>query len=160
MNHYRRQFLLSATPAAVYHALATQQGLRSWWTETCDAATTTVGGKITFRFGPHHKVMQIENLAPGRELRWLCVEAYLDLPQLQRKNEWVGTQIVFKLTPEEGGKTRLDFEHIGLTPEFECFDICRGGWDQYLGSLQSLVETGQGAPFQTHQAGCAGLNVA
>ena len=147
MNHYRRQLLLSATPAAVYQALTTQQGLRSWWTETCEVATA-IGARSTFRFGPHHKVMQIDSLTPDREVRWLCVEACIDLPALQRKDEWVGTPIVFRLSPEEGGKTRLDFEHIGLTPAFECFEICRSGWDQFLGSLQSLVETGQGAPFK------------
>ena len=148
MNHFHRQLLLSASPAAVYQALTTQRGLRRWWTESCEASTA-VGGKSTFRFGPHHKVMRIEALVPDREVRWHCVEAHIELPNLQRKDEWVGTQIVFKLSSEEGGKTRLDFEHIGLTPAFECFDICRSGWAQYLGSLQSLVETGQGDPFRS-----------
>jgi len=53
---------------------------------------------------------------------------------------------VFRLSPEAGG-TRLDFEHIGLTPALQCFDICQSGWTIFLGSLESLVETGQGQPF-------------
>jgi uncharacterized protein YndB with AHSA1/START domain len=146
MNHYHRQLFLDAPPAAVYQALATPQGLRDWWTQTCDIATT-VGGQSTFHFNQTRKVMQIETLAPAREVRWLCVQAHIDASRLQHKDEWVGTHIVFKLSPQDGGSTRLDFEHIGLNPALECFDICRDGWNQFLGSLQSLVETGQGKPF-------------
>ena len=151
--HYQRQLLLSATPEAVYKALATQQGLRDWWTQTCDVATA-VGGKSTFRFGEHYKVMRIETLVPGREVRWYCVEALINVEAFKRKDEWVGTDIVFKLTPQAGGTTLLDFEHVGLTPALECFEICERGWNQFLGSLQSLVETGQGAPHMAEAASC------
>lgn len=96
--------------------------------------------------------MQIESLVPDREVRWLVVEAFIDASFLRHRDEWVGTRIVFQLTPQDGGnKTRLDFEHIGLTPAFECFKVCNAGWNQFLGSLQSLVETGQGQPFVAAQ---------
>jgi uncharacterized protein YndB with AHSA1/START domain len=151
MNHYHRQLLLAASPDAVYQALSTQEGLRSWWTQSCHAATA-VGGTATFRFGEHHKIMRIERLAPGREVRWHCVEALINVEAFKRKDEWVGTDIVFRLTPQPGGKTRLDFEHVGLTPDFECYGVCEPGWNLYLDSLQSLVETGQGAPFISAEA--------
>lgn len=154
MNHYQRQILLSAPPAAVYQALSTSGGLRSWWTQTCDVATT-IGGKTTFRFGEHYKVMQIASLVPEREVRWHCVEARINIDAFKRKDEWVGTDIVFQLTPQPGGKTLLDFEHVGLTPAFECFVVCERGWNLYLGSLQSLVETGQGTPFIPAEASCS-----
>lgn len=146
MNHYQRQILLSASPATIYQALTTPEGLRSWWTATCDISTV-VGGRSTFRFNQTYKVMQIESLVPEREVRWHCVEAHLEAPDVQRTDEWVGTHIVFKLSPQPGDKTLLSFEHIGLTPALECFAICQGGWNLFLGSLQSRVETGQGAPF-------------
>ena len=146
MNHYQRQLLLSASPAAVYRALTTQQGLCGWWTETCEVSNA-IGGRATFRFNQNYKVMQIESLAPDREVRWHCVEAHIDMPGLQRKDEWVGTRIIFKLSPQDDGRTRLDFEHVGLTPAIQCFDVCRDGWNLFLGSLQSLVETGQGKPY-------------
>ncbi len=81
MNHYRRQLILSARAADVYRAIATQQGLRSWWTETCD-----VDDKV-------------------------------------------------------GGRARL-----------ECYEACNAGWNLFLGSLQALVETGQGAPWAPSMA--------
>jgi uncharacterized protein YndB with AHSA1/START domain len=146
MDHYRRHLLLAASPRAVYAALTTQDGLRQWWTHTCDVGTE-VGSRSTFRFGPHHKVMEIERLVPEREVVWRCVVAHIAVASFQRKDEWVGTRIVFRLSPARDGKTVLDFEHIGLTPEFECHEACVEGWDQYLGSLKALVESGQGAPF-------------
>jgi uncharacterized protein YndB with AHSA1/START domain len=154
MNHYRRQLALAASADAVYQALSTQKGLRSWWTQTCDVAST-VGGKATFRFGEHHKVMQITRLVAALEVRWHCVEALINVDAFKRKDEWVGTDIVFKLIPQSAGTTLLDFEHVGLTPDFECFGVCQSGWDLYLGSLQSLVETGQGAPFVPAETACA-----
>ena len=154
MNHYCRQMLLAASPAAVYQALATQHGLRSWWTQTCDV-DTTVGGKATFRFGEHYKRMQITSLVPGLEVRWHCVEALINVDAFKRKDEWVGTDIAFRLTPQADGKTLLDFEHVGLTPAFECFAVCEAGWTQYLGSLQSLLENGQGTPFIEDVTNCA-----
>src|SRR6476469_346713 len=109
MNHYQRQLVLAATPATVYQALTTPEGLRGWWTQTCDVATTP-GGKTTFRFGEHHKVMRNDSLLPGREVRWHCVEARINVDAFTRKDEWVGTDIVFRLTPEPGGRTLLRFE--------------------------------------------------
>lgn len=146
MNYFKRQIILAAPTATVYKALATQQGLRDWWTHSCEA-DTTVGGRITFRFGRIHKVMRIDSLVPGIEVRWHCVEAHLEIPGVNNKTEWVGTDIVFKLTPVGGNKTCLDFEHIGLSPAFECYEQCEGGWNLFLGSLQKLVETGTGTPY-------------
>ena len=146
MSHYQRQLLLSASPAAVYQAIATQAGLRGWWTHTCDA-DSHVGGRATFQFNQSRKVMNLTSLVPEREVRWQCAEAYIDADFLQHKDEWVGTQIVFKLAPTGDGGTRLDFEHLGLSPALQCFDICTSGWNQFMGSLQSYVETGTGQPF-------------
>lgn len=154
MSNYKNQRVLAATPAAVYAALTTPQGLQGWWTHSCDVATH-VGGKTTFRFGRTHKVLQNIKLVPDREVFWHCVEANIEIPGVTKKDEWVGTDMVFKLTPVEGGKTRLDFEHIGLTPAFECYEQCEGGWNLFLGSLQSLVETGEGTPHLAEATSCS-----
>lgn len=147
MSHYRRQMLLAATPAVVYQALSTPHGLRNWWTPVCEA-DTEVGGKASFRFDCTHKSMRIERLEPGREVRWLCVQAHIDAAAVHKPDEWMGTQIVFRLSPQRGGThTQLDFEHIGLIPALECFEDCKRGWNQFLDSLQALVETGKGRPF-------------
>jgi len=155
MDHYRKQLLISAPPAAVYRAIATREGLRAWWNEACEA-DSAIGGQATFRFGHNRKVMRITNLTPGREVRWHCVEANIEAPGVTRKDEWVGTDMVFKLTPQGPSNTMLDFEHIGLTPALQCYPICNGGWNYFLGSLQNLAETGKGTPFKAEQGVCEG----
>lgn len=146
MDNFRQQLLIAATPAAVYQALATQAGLRGWWTETC-TANAKVGGLATFEFGQVRKVMRIEKLDPNREVRWSCLEADIAGHGLRRGDEWVGTEMVFKLTPQ-GDSTRLDFEHIGLTPALECYQLCNDGWTHFMNSLRRLAEDGRGTPFR------------
>lgn len=145
MSHYCQRLDLAASPAVVYAALTTPDGLRGWWTRDCDVSAT-VGDSIHLRFGPHYKRMRIECLVPEREVRWRCTAAQICLAQLKRQDEWVGTQLVFRLMPNGAGRTRLEFEHIGLVPDLECHALCCDGWRHYLGSLQRFVETGRGTP--------------
>lgn len=152
MDPYTRQLILRAPSVAVYAALATEAGLRAWWSETAEADEAE-GGTATFRFGPHWKTMRIERLEPQREVRWLCIGAKIDMPDLPRKDEWVGTRIVFRMAAQGPDTTLLDVEHTGLTPELACWGLCRDGWTHFLGSLQALVETGQGAPYRAQAAG-------
>jgi len=52
----------------------------------------------------------------------------------------------FELSTEKNSTT-IHFTHIGLVPEFECFDSCVKGWDQYVkGSLLKLLTEGKGQP--------------
>lgn len=107
----------------------------------------TVGEQITIHFGDTYKVMHIEALHPFTEVRWSVTDAQLIAPGLTRTNEWIGTTIVFQLTPQSGKVTQLQLEHVGLTPQIECYEICSQGWNQFLGSLKTYVETGKGSPY-------------
>ncbi|MDB5802320.1 MAG: hypothetical protein JWL63_3259 [Rhodocyclales bacterium] len=151
MSHYKQSLVIEATPDAVYAALTTPQGLRGWWTQDCDV-DTAVGGTLKFRFGPHYKHMRIEQLEPNREVRWLCTVAHIDVDSFTRKDEWVGTQIVFHLSPQGKGQTRLDFEHVGLVPSFECHEVCVAGWTSFIESLRLYAETGTGTPWSVCEA--------
>ncbi|WP_432721129.1 SRPBCC domain-containing protein [Jeongeupia wiesaeckerbachi] len=153
MHHYQQSLVLEATPATVYAALTTPAGLRGWWTQDSDVDTASnVGSELRFRFGPHYMHMRIEQLVAGREVHWLCTAAHTDIEHFTRKDEWVGTQIVFRLAAAGDGQTRLDFEHIGLVPEFECYDLCRNGWQNFLTSLQLYTATGTGTPYRPAEA--------
>jgi len=147
MNHFQQSLLLEASPAAVYAALTTAEGLRGWWTQDCDIATG-VGGTSHFRFGPNHKDMRIEHLAPGREVRWLCTRAHIAVAKLTRRDEWVGTRPVFRISPEDDGRTRLDFVHIGLVPGLDCYELCNRGWRYFLASFERYMHIGCGTPYE------------
>ncbi len=147
MDHYQHSMTLKASPPAVYAALTTAEGLRGWWTQDCDVGTA-VGDELAFRFGAHHKEMRIERLVADSEVEWLCTGAHIDVDRFGRKDEWVGTRIMFHLAPHGATGTRLDFEHVGLVPAFECYGICSEGWRHFLSSLEKYVDTGHGTPFQ------------
>lgn len=147
MNHFQHSIIIKASPARVYSALTTTQGLQGWWTEDCEVGTQ-VGGIVHVRFGDTYKDLRIEQLEPNREVRWLCTLAHINHDSLTQKNEWEGTQIAFHLAPEDSDTTHLIFEHIGLVPSFECYELCNNGWRYFLGSLQQFAETGQGTPFE------------
>ncbi len=62
------------------------------------------------------------------------------------QTEWKDTEIRFDVTAVDNG-TELRFTHVGLNPDFECFEACRHGWTFYIGeSLRSLIATGTGSP--------------
>jgi len=64
------------------------------------------------------------------------------------KSEWKGTTTSFEIA-RKGDKTEVCFSHLGLVPEYECFDLCSTSWDSYInGSLKSLINTGKGHPNQ------------
>jgi uncharacterized protein YndB with AHSA1/START domain len=153
MNDFSLKMHLKARPAEVYTALATKVGIMAWWTRDL-TGTVAIGDTFITRFGNTWNVVRIKRLDPDREVRWTVVDQYHHAEKpLSKSDEWVGTEIVFKLenTGEEG--TLLRFEHRGLMPELECYDICDAGWNRFVGaSLRSLVETGQGQPFEADRA--------
>jgi len=154
MNHYRHSFNIAADNATVYAALTSAAGLRGWWSQDCDVASG-VGANLHFRFGPNFKSMRIEGLEANREVRWLCTQAHIAAGRLKRRDEWVGTHLVFRLTPAGDAGTRVDFEHIGLEPALECYDLCTNSWDYYLSSLRQFAESGRGTPYELPAASAA-----
>ena len=62
------------------------------------------------------------------------------------KSEWKNDKIVFEISEKEN-KTQLQFTQMGLVPEYECYNICRDAWSNYINnSLHSLITTGKGKP--------------
>lgn len=146
MTNHRQEHLVSAPADVLYRALTTTEGLRAWWTPTCEAEPR-VGGRAEFRFDRTRKVMRVVRLVPDREVIWKVEEADIDASFLSRRDEWVGTTIAFRLVPQPSGATLLQFEHEGLTPAFECYGICTSGWREFLASLADYAATGRGRPY-------------
>jgi uncharacterized protein YndB with AHSA1/START domain len=138
---------LEAPAAKVYEALTTSEGVKGWWTESCEIGTTE-GGQSTFRFDETWKTMRIEKLAPAAEVRWHCVDSSIDLEDGRTSSEWIGTEFLFQLKSLSVQTTALRFQHVGLLPALDCYSDCFRGWTRFLGSLKQYVETGTGAPFK------------
>jgi hypothetical protein len=55
---------------------------------------------------------------------------------------------------QSNGETQLQVTHLGLVPEYECFEICREAWTNYITkSLRNLIMTGNGEPNPKKKAG-------
>lgn len=65
------------------------------------------------------------------------------------QTEWVNTTISFEIS-EKDNKTQIRFTHLGLVPEYECFNVCSNGRNHYIReSLLGLIATGKGQPNST-----------
>ena len=100
-----------------------------------------MGDEFSYRYEDiHYSKQKITELVPGRRVAWHVLDARLNFAT--DKTEWKGTDIVFDIAKKDG-KTELHFTHIGLVPEFECFESCSGGWHLYIdGSLRNFIAGG------------------
>ena len=147
MKSYQCEVEFAAPIEAVYQAITSEPGLKGWWTTTCEVGSG-VGAESIFGFGKTHNVMRTERLTTNQEVIWRCLEQHHEAEGLRRKDEWARTKLRFRLESVSPGSTRLHFEHEGLAPGLECYDICERGWDHFLKlSLKGYVETGRGEPY-------------
>jgi uncharacterized protein YndB with AHSA1/START domain len=133
---------IAAPPRAVYEAIATQAGVRGWWTRDADVAEVE-GGTSHLRFGASGWTeLRVDRLVPEAEVEWTCTAQ--DIDNFEPTDEWVGTTVSFRLAPAGEG-TRLAFAHRGLAG-LGCAELCERGWDRHVRtSLVALVETGKEA---------------
>jgi uncharacterized protein YndB with AHSA1/START domain len=126
----------TATPAQVYDALTTLDGLAAWWT-TDTKGDSSPGGTIQFRFGATGGFdMKVLDQRPDERVEWEVTEG---------PEEWIGTHVSFDLHQEDDHAIVL-FEHAGWREPVEFMSHCSTKWATFLMSLKQLVETGTGAP--------------
>ena len=120
----------------VYNALATVEGLSSWWTSDT-RGESNVGGELQFRFGDGGFDMRVLELEPGKRVLWQVGDG---------PEEWLGTKISFDLN-QNGDWTVILFKHLGWKAPVEFMHHCSTKWAVFLLSLKSLRETGKGSPW-------------
>jgi hypothetical protein len=92
-------------------------------------------------------MMTVIEASPCRSLAWKVAEANHDVVGLKKRDEWKGTTIKWQIAENEMG-SKVTITHQGLVPALECYEMCEAGWDFFLGSLKSFLETGRGYPYQ------------
>jgi hypothetical protein len=122
---------IGAEGKRVFSALTTIDGLRGWWT-TEAKGKASLGGTIDFGF------CRMKVLAAKRAslVHWRCSGG---------PDEWVGTEVIFRLSQKEG-QTFVLFTHAGWRKPVEFMHHCSTKWATFLLSLRELVETGAGRP--------------
>ncbi len=144
---YSKKITVGASPADAYVALT--QGFDKWWT-TPDNPIQATGDIARFSFPPGKSfwTFQATNLVPCSLVDLKCVEANHLHEGIHDAilEEWLGTTLTWHIH-EEGGRTVIQFEHTGLTPNLHCYEICEAGWNYFfVDSLKAYLDTGVGRP--------------
>jgi hypothetical protein len=141
-RNFSATFTVERTPEEAFAAI---KNPRKWWSENIDGNTDKVGDEFTYRYGDvHYCRLRVTKLLPGKKVTWLVLENRFSFTK--DKTEWKGTEITFEIAPK-GDRTEVRFAHVGLVPDYECYDVCSTAWGSYLsGSLPKLITTGVGRP--------------
>ena len=134
--------VVNETPSVAFNAI---NNVKGWWSEEIEGSTDKLNDIFNYHYEDVHRCkMEIIELVPNKKVVWLVLENYFKFTK--EENEWTGNRIIFEIT-EQDGKTKIQMTQVGLVPEYECFDICKGAWTTYIhNSLRSLITTGKGMP--------------
>ena len=135
---------LNKTPTEVFAAI---NNVRGWWGEDVEGSNDNVGDEFTYRVKDvHYSRIKVIELIPNQRVVWLVLDNHLNF--VDDQSEWVGTKITFEIAPR-GDQTEVRFAHLGLVPQYECFDVCSNAWGSLMhGSVRRLIATGTGKPYR------------
>jgi hypothetical protein len=137
--------VVDQTPKEVFQAV---NNVRGWWSEEIEGSSEKLNDVFNYHYEDLHRCqMKLIEVVPDKKVVWLVVENYFSFTEDEK--EWKDTKVVFEIS-EVNNKTQLRLTHFGLVPEYECYDICKDGWTNYIHkSLFKLITTGKGFPNAT-----------
>ena len=124
-QNYTTTITVDQTPEEAFAAI---NNVRGWWTGDpgVEGSTDKLGDQFTYRYEDvHYSKQKITELVPGKKVVWLVLDARLNF--VKDRAEWKGTEITFEIS-KKGNQTEIRFTHVGLVPQFECFDSCSDAW--------------------------------
>lgn len=139
-GNFTTTFFVDQSPEEVFNAI---NNVSEWWQGEIKGSSKKINDEFEYRMpGIHFSKQKVIEIIPNEKLAWLVTDS--NLGSFQDKQEWNGTKIIFDIK-EINGKTQLRFTHIGLVPQFQCYDDCSGAWEMLVQqSLFSLITTGIG----------------
>ncbi len=141
-TNFTTSFAVEQSPLEVFHAI---NNVRGWWSESIEGNTEKINEEFLYYYKDVHvcKIKILEYI-PGKKIVWLVLDNYFNFTE--DKSEWKGNKIIFEIS-ETDSKTQIGFTQAGLTPSYECYNVCKDAWTSYIqGSLKSLITTGKGKP--------------
>jgi hypothetical protein len=144
-SNFTTTILIDQPQEQVFNAI---NNVRGWWSEEIEGSTNKLNDEFKYHFEDLHRCkIKLIEVIPGKKVVWLVLENYFKFTK--DTTEWTGTKIIFEIAKKDN-KTELRFTHVGLVPEYECYDVCSKGWNNYIqSSLRSLITTGKGRPNST-----------
>lgn len=138
-TNIRHRIGTTAAPQQVHDALATVDGLASWWTRDT-SGDASEGGTLVFTFGdgPDRRIVfEVVSVTPER-IEWRGLPG--------GPEEWVDTRVVFELTRDDD-ETVILFTHADWREQVPFQAHCSTKWASYLLSLKAALDGGAGRPF-------------
>jgi uncharacterized protein YndB with AHSA1/START domain len=142
---------IDAPVAKVYEAIATADGIGTWW----DRQTPTHTGQglvLEHHPGPEHGVVKLRVVEqiPNTRVEWECVSTH---PSSSPASAWTGTRFVFELA--DGGErgepasdtgagaraVTVDFRQLGYDERSPFFESNKVAWGQVLQNLKRVLES-------------------
>ena len=142
-QNFNITILVEQTPKEVFNAINNVCG---WWSEEIEGSADKLNAEFLYHYKDVHICkMKIVEFIPNEKVVWLVLDNHFSFTK--DETEWKGTKISFEISKKEN-QTQLVFTHIGLVSEYECYDVCREGWTNYINnSLYSLITSGKGSPI-------------
>lgn len=141
-NNFSMDITTGKSAEVVFNAII---NVANWWSQEITGKSQNVDDEFFYHYRDVHSchVRIIESIA-NKKVVWLVLDNFFRFTN--DETEWKGTTVVFDIEQQED-RTILHFTHVGLVPEYECYNACKDGWTNFIGdSLRSLIETGQGKP--------------
>ena len=133
-----QDFIIRVSPARVYEAVSSVEGLNEWWTRAA-AGTPAPVAPYELDFGPGCVWRAVVTKAePARAFELRIVEADAD---------WTDTIVGFELEGTEQG-TRVRFRHVGWREANRHYRTSCHCWALYQRVLRRHLEHGETVPYE------------
>lgn len=117
-----------------------------WWTKSTEGCADAAGDAFTVRFGDTFVDFEVTQMDPVEKIVWEVTDSMIS--PFTNKKEWNNTQIEWEIS-SDNGMTTVRMTHVGLVPGVECYEMCQGGWNFYVGlSLFNFLSKNVGLPDQ------------
>ena len=133
------QVNIKASPETIYKAISTQEGLSSFWTSD-SKAESKVGSVASFGFGGPTQRMKIEELVPGKRVKWAGLS---DFPN------WGNTTVTWDIASAADGETSVTFRHANWLESVSSDDLgsINYTWGMIVDRLKQYAESGKPVPY-------------
>lgn len=137
------------SPREAFNAI---KNMRGWWSAGIEGGADKLNDEFLYHYKDiHYCKMKLIELLPDQKVVWLVLDNYFKFTE--DKSEWIGTKLVFDISQKDN-QTEIRFTHEGLVPQYECYEICREAWTNYIcNSLRALITTGKGQPNPKEEDG-------
>jgi hypothetical protein len=135
-----------STLASARETFSKINDVAAWWSKNFGGRAQKLNDTFTVRFGEIWKSFKVIELVANRKMVWEVTACHM--PWLVDKQEWKGTKLVWEITGKKDS-TQVNFTHLGLTPDVECYDVCDQGWTFFIHeSLLKWLNENKGDPHE------------